>query len=61
MQPARPTLRALREDLKLPLPSAREPLDELDHPTGRQTTSTQPWRRPRWRHEPATTPTNVSP
>lgn len=32
MRPARPTLRALREDLKLPLPSAREPLDELDHP-----------------------------
>lgn len=32
MLPARPTLRALREDLKLPLPSAREPLDELDHP-----------------------------
>ena len=32
MQPARPTLRALREDLKLPLPSAQEPLDELDHP-----------------------------
>lgn len=32
MQPARPTLRTLREDLKLPLPSARTPLDELDHP-----------------------------
>lgn len=32
MQPPRPTLRALREDLKLPLPSARKPLDELDHP-----------------------------
>ena len=32
MRPTRPTLRALREDLKLPLPSAREPLDELDHP-----------------------------
>lgn len=32
MRPARPTLRALREDLKLPLPSARESLDELDHP-----------------------------
>lgn len=32
MQPARPTLRALREDLKLPLPPACEPLDEIDHP-----------------------------
>lgn len=32
MQPARPTLRTLRDDLKLPLPSARKPLDELDHP-----------------------------
>ncbi|MDT0440249.1 MULTISPECIES: hypothetical protein [Streptomyces] len=32
MRPARPTLRSLREDLKLSLPSAREPLDELDHP-----------------------------
>lgn len=32
MQPARPTLRTLREDLKLPLPSARKPLDELVHP-----------------------------
>ncbi|MFF7193016.1 hypothetical protein ACFZAM_04880 [Streptomyces sp. NPDC008079] len=32
MQPARPTLRALRDDLKLSLPSARQPLDELDHP-----------------------------
>lgn len=32
MQPARPTLRALRDDLGLPLPSARTPLDELDHP-----------------------------
>lgn len=32
MQPTRPTLRTLREDLKLPLPSARKPLDELDHP-----------------------------
>ncbi|MDX2548759.1 hypothetical protein ACOT81_24975 [Streptomyces sp. WI04-05B] len=29
VRPARPTL---REDLKLPLPPAREPLDELDHP-----------------------------
>ncbi|WP_424710168.1 hypothetical protein [Kitasatospora acidiphila] len=25
-------MRTLREDLKLPLPSAREPLDEIDHP-----------------------------
>lgn len=32
MQPARPTLRTLREDLKSALPSARKPLDELDHP-----------------------------
>lgn len=32
MQPARPTLRTLRDDLELPLPSARTPLDELDHP-----------------------------
>lgn len=28
MRPTRPTLRTLREDLGLPLPSAREPLDE---------------------------------
>lgn len=32
MQPTRPTVRTLREDLKLPLPSARKPLDVLDHP-----------------------------
>ncbi|WP_409475122.1 hypothetical protein [Streptomyces sp. HC307] len=32
MHPARPTLRTLREDLKLPLPTARQPLDEIDHP-----------------------------
>ncbi|CAG7642464.1 hypothetical protein SBRY_30655 [Actinacidiphila bryophytorum] len=32
MQPARPTLRTLREDLELALPFARKPLDELDHP-----------------------------
>jgi hypothetical protein len=32
VQPARPTLRTLRDDLKVPLPSARTPLDELDHP-----------------------------
>jgi hypothetical protein len=30
--PVRPTLRCLREDLRLPIPSARVPLDELDHP-----------------------------
>jgi hypothetical protein len=30
--PARPTLRALREDLKVPVPPVFEPLDELDHP-----------------------------
>lgn len=28
----RPTLRCLREDLRLPLPTARVPLDEIDHP-----------------------------
>jgi hypothetical protein len=28
----RPTLRCLRDDLNLPLPTARVPLDELDHP-----------------------------
>jgi hypothetical protein len=27
----RPTLRCLRDDLKLPLPTARVPLDEIDH------------------------------
>jgi hypothetical protein len=29
---ARPTLRCLREDLGLPVPSAQVPLDEIDHP-----------------------------
>jgi hypothetical protein len=28
----RPTVRCLREDLKLPVPPARIPLDEIDHP-----------------------------
>jgi hypothetical protein len=28
----RPTLRCLREDLRLPIPTARVPLDEVDHP-----------------------------
>jgi hypothetical protein len=28
----RPTLRCLRNDLNLPLPTARVPLDEIDHP-----------------------------
>ena len=28
----RPTLRCLRDDLRLPLPTARVPLDEIDHP-----------------------------
>lgn len=32
MQPTRPTLRALRNDLKIALPSAQVPLDEIDHP-----------------------------
>ncbi|HCT76061.1 MAG TPA: hypothetical protein DGG94_08445 [Micromonosporaceae bacterium] len=32
MQRARPTLRCLTEDLKLPIPSMNEPLDEIDHP-----------------------------
>jgi hypothetical protein len=32
MQPARPTLRCLREDLKLSVPPASQPLDEFDHP-----------------------------
>lgn len=31
-RPARPTLRCLSVDLKLPLPTAAERLDELDHP-----------------------------
>lgn len=30
--PPRPTLRCLRDDLSLPLPTARTPLDEIDHP-----------------------------
>jgi len=30
--PARPTVRCLREDLGLPVPPARIPLDEIDHP-----------------------------
>ncbi len=30
--PVRPTVRCLREDLGLPIPSARIPLDEIDHP-----------------------------
>lgn len=30
--PVRPTLRTLREDLKVALPSVHEPLDELEHP-----------------------------
>lgn len=28
----RPTLRCLRDDLHLPLPTAHVPLDEIDHP-----------------------------
>jgi hypothetical protein len=32
MERARPTLRCLLDDLHLPLPSADEPLDEIDHP-----------------------------
>ena len=28
----RPTLRYLRDDLHLPLPTGRVPLDEIDHP-----------------------------
>jgi hypothetical protein len=32
MLPVRPTLRVLREDLKLPVPGARMPLDRVDHP-----------------------------
>lgn len=38
MNAARPTLRALREDLKLPIPPATEPLDEIDHPILTKTT-----------------------
>ena len=30
--PPRPTLRCLRDDLSLPLPTARTPLDEIGHP-----------------------------
>lgn len=30
--PVRPTVRCLREDLRLPVPPARIPLDEIDHP-----------------------------
>lgn len=30
--PVRPTVRCLREDLRLPVPPARFPLDEIDHP-----------------------------
>ncbi len=32
MPPARPTLRCLTEDLKLSVPSAEKPLDEISHP-----------------------------
>lgn len=32
MEPVRPTLRCLRNDLKLALPPATQPLDEVDHP-----------------------------
>ncbi|WP_220447197.1 hypothetical protein [Nonomuraea deserti] len=32
MPRVRPTLRVLRDDLKLPLPSARTPLDAISHP-----------------------------
>ncbi|MGN9910809.1 hypothetical protein ACTMTJ_24945 [Phytohabitans sp. LJ34] len=32
VEDARPTLRCLRDDLKLPLPTIDEPLDEIDHP-----------------------------
>jgi hypothetical protein len=30
--PARPTLRTLREDLKIPVPPVSEPLNEIGHP-----------------------------
>jgi hypothetical protein len=30
--PVRPTVRCLREDLRLPVPPTRVPLDEIDHP-----------------------------
>lgn len=32
MEPARPTLRALLQDLHLPLPPIDQPLDQIDHP-----------------------------
>jgi hypothetical protein len=32
MRPARPTLRCLRDDLRVPLPPVSHPLDEVDHP-----------------------------
>lgn len=32
MSGVRPTLRVLRDDLRLPLPSARTPLDAISHP-----------------------------
>lgn len=32
MDPARPTVRCLREDLKLAVPPVDDPLDEIDHP-----------------------------
>jgi hypothetical protein len=32
----RPTLRCLRDDLRLPLPTAHVPLDEFDHPVLRK-------------------------
>lgn len=32
MERARPTLRCLRDDLHLPIPPARQPLDEVEHP-----------------------------
>src|SRR5882672_5564995 len=38
MPGARPTLRALREDLRLSLPSADIPLDEVDHPVLKKAT-----------------------
>ena len=34
--PVRPTLRCLREDLRLPVPTAAIPLDETDHPVLRK-------------------------
>jgi hypothetical protein len=32
VQPARPTLRCLRDDLRVPLPPVSQPLGEVDHP-----------------------------